>query len=55
MRFDIVYEIPTAYGHTALKAAKAYSKEEAEEICKAIERVGYRLVDISRSSEEYGA
>lgn len=54
MKFEIIYEIPSASGIPTKKLATAYTKQEAEDICKAIESIGYKLIDISRARSEYG-
>lgn len=44
----ITYMVPTANGFWKEHYMTASSFEEAEEICEAIERNGYKLVDVTR-------
>ncbi len=41
-------------GNYSTKVIKAGTKDEAEDYCEKIEKVGYRLIDVSLADEEYG-
>lgn len=50
MIIAITYAYKTAGGIEIIKGAKAYSKAEAEKICKSIESLaeqGYRITDVT--------
>lgn len=48
MKIWITYEIPTARGNWSANTMTADTFDEAEEICEAVERNGYRLLDVTR-------
>lgn len=48
MKIAITYEVETAYGHKVTKGAFAYTPEEAEELCQSIEKIGYKILDVTR-------
>ena len=49
MTIQITYEFKTAYGFPTKGAVLAHSFEEAENICRRVERLeGYKLIDVTR-------
>lgn len=54
MKYYIEYEIPTAGGHYRKNAATAYTKKEVDEICEAIEKLGYKITMVNHHDSEYG-
>lgn len=48
MKIYITYELETAYGHKDVHGAVAHSLKEAEELCQAIEKTGYKILDVTR-------
>ena len=48
MKIAITYELESANGSKVTHGVIAKSLEEAEEICQKIEKVGYKLLDVTR-------
>ena len=48
MKIVITYEVESALGHKVKRGAVAYTFVEAEELCRSVERVGYKLLDVTR-------
>ena len=52
MKIQITYEFKTASGLPTYHAAIAHSKEEADALCRKIEEIGYKVVDVTRDVYE---
>lgn len=52
MTIQITYEFKTANGFPTRNSVLAHSLEEAENICKRVERVGYKLIDVTTDPYE---
>lgn len=52
MKIWITYNVPTANGAQRETIMTADTFDEADEICEAIERCGYELVDVTRDIYE---
>lgn len=48
MKIVITYSLKSAAGVDIVKGCVAYSLKEAEELCQAIEKVGYKILDVTR-------
>ena len=52
MKIWITYRVPTAGGSWRETTMTADNFDEADEICEAVERNGYELVDVTRDVYE---
>lgn len=52
MKIWITYKLRTANGAWRQEMVAAASLSEAEEICNKIDRIGYKLIDVSRDVYE---
>ena len=52
MKILITYEFLTAHGFPTQNTMIADSFEKAEEICEKVERIGYKLIDVTRDVYE---
>ena len=48
MKIAITYEMETAYGHKVVHGTTAYTLKEADELCQSIEKIGYKILDVTR-------
>lgn len=52
MTIQITYEFKTAYGFPTQNTVLAHSLEEAEALCKRVENIGYKLIDVTTDPYE---
>lgn len=48
MKIAITYEVETAYGHKVVHGVFARTLKEAEELCQSMEKLGYKILDVTR-------
>ena len=48
MTIQITYQFETANGFPTWNTVLAHSAEEAEAVCRQVEAVGYKLIDVCR-------
>lgn len=48
MKISITYEIETAYGHKRTHGVVAHTFKDAEELCQNIEKLGCKILDVTR-------
>lgn len=52
MKIIVAYEVPTAHGYWETKQVTVGSLEEADAVCRMIDRYEYRLKDLTRDPFE---